>query len=98
MKETYCSYRNAVAFSIDGYSHKYITKRYGSVWMKCDGRDIIIGVYTNADYNKAIRVLKANLPIKKIKNTLIASRMKIGITMNTINNIVDGLHEFKQKE
>lgn len=98
MKKTYCFYRNAVAFSVGNGSNKYIIKRYGNVWMKCDGEDIIIGIRTNADYNKAIRVLKANLPIRKIKNTLIASRMKINLNMDTINDIINGLHDFKLED
>lgn len=98
MKQTCCFYKNAVAFDIDGISRKYIIKRYGNVWMRCNGEDIIIGIYTNADYNKAIRILKANLPIRRIKNTLIASRMKTSITMDIINNIVNGLHKFKLED
>lgn len=91
-------YKNAVVF---GTSHSMnanrTSKSYGNIYIVIKWGDLNVGIYGNMDTNKAKKMIKAYLPIKKITKTLIASRMYHGFSMNDVRRFVDELHKFKNE-
>lgn len=50
---------------------------------------------TNADFAKATRIAKANVPIKAIRRHLVASRMLHRMSLVDVDNVVDSLRDWK---
>ena len=74
-----------------------IVKCYGRVIVTFQWGQITLRWWGNCDNNKKARCLKANLPIRRIAATLVASRMLLRLSMDDVRHLVNDLHKFKDE-